>query len=224
VAFIYPYPGEHNPAAYDLENQIADPERRIERSMEGLFPFQGATIVDIGAGGGYHACLYAQRAAHVFAIEPAPGMLRQLYARVAASGLTNVSIVAADAEHIPLRDNLADVVHARFAYFFGPVQRGWVRSCEPGITEALRILKPGGWFFIIDNAHTSGQFASFLANYHYAKGRASELQPAIDKFYARHGFRYETVESAWVAPDRGLCAASSVWNSPQRQSSQSCHR
>jgi ubiquinone/menaquinone biosynthesis C-methylase UbiE len=201
VSDIYDYPGSHDKVTYDLENAIADPHRRIELFMETLAPFDGVALADIGAGGGYHACLYARKAARVYALEPAPAMLRQLYARVAESGLANISILAADAENMPLRDNWVDVAHARFAYFFGP-EGGSVRSCEPGIAEVMRILRPGGWFFIIDNALTTGEFAGILSRYGYAQGRSAAMQEASDAFYARHGFHHATVESTWTAPDR----------------------
>jgi ubiquinone/menaquinone biosynthesis C-methylase UbiE len=199
---IYNYPGANDKATYDLENAIADPSRRNESFMESLAPFDGAIVADIGAGGGYHACLYAQRASHVYAVEPAPLMLAQLYERVAASGLSNLSVIAAGAEDVPLRDGMVDVVHSRFAYFFGPEANG-VRSCEPGIREAMRILKPGGYFFIIDNDLTTGQFAHFLSLYAYSKDKAAEMQDANDRFYASHGFDHTTVKSTWTAPDPG---------------------
>src|SRR5947209_2564929 len=120
MGFIYDYIGAHDPATYELENGIADPERRIERFMESRVPFEGIALADIGAGGGYHVCLYAEKAARVFAVEPAPKMLGLLYARLAGSGLSNVSVIAAEAEEIPLQADLVDVVHSRFAYFFGP--------------------------------------------------------------------------------------------------------
>jgi len=135
--------------------------------MEGIAPLAGLSLADIGAGGGYHACRFAERAAHVFAVEPAPRMLRQLYGHVAGGARTNISVLAAGAEDVPLRDGCVDVLHSRFAYFFGPV-RGAVRSCEPGIREGLRLLRPGGHFFIVDNALTSGQFAGFLARFGYS--------------------------------------------------------
>jgi ubiquinone/menaquinone biosynthesis C-methylase UbiE len=201
LSYVYNYPGAYDKATYDLENEIADPRQHIERFMESLVSFDGATVADIGAGGGYHTCRYARKAACVYAIEPSPGMLQQLYARVAASGLTNISILAADAESVPLRDAWVDVAHARFAYFFGP-EGGSVRSCEPGIAEALRILKPGGTFFIIDNAFTTGEFAGVLSRYCYTRGKATAMQEASDAFYTRHFFQLMTVESTWTAPDR----------------------
>jgi ubiquinone/menaquinone biosynthesis C-methylase UbiE len=201
MAHVYDYIGAHNPETYDLENEIADPEWRIEAFMESRVSLAGIALADIGAGGGYHACRFARRAAQVYAVEPAPRMLRHLYARVARSDLTNVSILAANAEAVPLREGWVDVVHARFAYFFG-AESGSTRSCEPGIAEAMRILKPGGTFFIIDNALTTGQFAEILAQYGYARGKSSAMQEANDAFYTDHGFQHATVESSWTAPDR----------------------
>jgi ubiquinone/menaquinone biosynthesis C-methylase UbiE len=201
MGFVYEYIGAHNPGIYDLENRMADPEQRIEQFMESRVPLSGVALADIGAGGGFHACRFAEKAAAVFAVEPAPAMLRHLYARIAESGLSNVSILAAEAGDLPLRDDRVDVVHSRFAYFFGP-EGGAVRSCEPGIAEAMRVLKPGGCFFIIDNAFTSGQFAGLLSRYGYTRGKAAEMQRQHDEFYAAHGFRAATIESTWTAPDR----------------------
>jgi ubiquinone/menaquinone biosynthesis C-methylase UbiE len=201
VGYVYDYIGAHEPETYELENQIADPEQRIERFMESLTSLKGAALADIGAGAGFHACRFAQRAAQVFAVEPAPQMQWHLFRRLAASRLTDVSVLAAEAGELPLPDELVDVVHSRFAYFFGP-ERETVRSCEPGIREAMRILKPGGVFFIIDNALTTGQFAGFLSRFAYSKGRADAMQQANDEFYGGHGFQHTTIESTWTAPDR----------------------
>jgi len=163
--------------------------------------FSKLNAPDIGAGGGYHACRFAECATHVFAVEPAPRMLRQLYSRVAGGPAANISILAAGAEDVLLRDGCVDVLHSRFAYFFGPA-RGAVHSCAPGIREGLRLLRPGGHFFIIDNALTSGQFAGFLARFGYSQGQAARMQEENDEFYGGLGFACATVESTWTAPER----------------------
>ena len=59
----------------------------------------------------------------------------------------------------------------------------------------MRILKPSGVFFIIDNALASGQFAGILSRYGYTRGRdPGEAQRRSDDFYAGHGFRHATIE------------------------------
>ena len=66
----------------------------------------------------------------------------------------------------------------------------------------MRILRPEGFFFIIDNCLVSGEFAGVLARYGYSRSGALAMQQENDAFYARHGFSLTTVESEWKAPDR----------------------
>lgn len=198
---IYPYPGADNAEIYEWENRIADPEQLIEAFMESVASIAGRTVVDIGAGSAFHAVRFAQTARHVYAVEPAPGMLVQAHRRLADVQAPNVSLIAADAEAIPLQDGIADVIHSRFAYFFGPASDGVV-SCEPGIREAKRLLKPGGAFFVIDNDLLAGQFATFL-KYAYVSDPESE-QELCDQFWQEHGFNKAVIESTWTAPDRDI--------------------
>ncbi len=115
---VYDYPGAHDAVTYELENRIADPDARIEDFMDRLLPIDGRVVADVGAGGGYHAVRYAQRASHVFAVEPAPRMLVQLHRRIAAEPEaigSRISVLAAGAEAIPLPDASVDLLHSRLA-------------------------------------------------------------------------------------------------------------
>jgi ubiquinone/menaquinone biosynthesis C-methylase UbiE len=126
---IYHYPGADDPAAYEQLNLASDPDQRLEHLMFSLAPLKGTRLLDIGAGSGFHAVRYASQAAHIFALEPDPRMLAQLHARLAAGPCGNISVLAADAEHIPLPDASIDVAIARFAYFFcTPACPAWLRS------------------------------------------------------------------------------------------------
>ena len=50
----------------------------------------------------------------------------------------DISVLAAPAGHVPLADASVEIVHARFACFFG------TEDCLPGLREAQRVLVPGG--------------------------------------------------------------------------------
>jgi SAM-dependent methyltransferase len=65
-------------------------------------------------------------------------------------------VLAGSAERTGLPDASADVVHARFAYFFPP-------GTDAGLTEVLRVLRPGGSLLAVDNDYRWGEFARLLA-------------------------------------------------------------
>ncbi len=215
---FYRYPGASQPDVYEWENQIADPEQRIEAFMASVVSLDSRTIVDIGSGSAFHAARYATQhpGSRVFAVEPDPDMLAQAHRRLARNPLGNLSILAAYADDIPLRDGIADVVHSRFAYFFGP-EDAHVRSCEPGIAEAMRLLKPDGTFFVIDNSLTDGDFARLLRRYAWSMSAdGAEEQERRDAFWHGHGFARRTVLSSWSAPDRDVLRRVITMEFPER--------
>ena len=59
------------------------------------------------------------------------------------------------AQALPLPDASVDVVHARWAYFFGP-------GCEPGLAELARVVRRGGTAFVIDNDATRSTFGGWF--------------------------------------------------------------
>ena len=59
------------------------------------------------------------------------------------------------AQSLPVPDASVDVVHARWAYFFGP-------GCEPGLAELDRVVRRGGTAFVIDNDPTRSTFGAWF--------------------------------------------------------------
>jgi SAM-dependent methyltransferase len=143
-----------HPRSYELENAAVDRAGHVLPAMRAIAPWAGRTIVDLGCGTGYWLRRYAAEAGRVIGVEPDP-TLRAAAARAAAD-LPATAVLAGSAEHIPLPDASADVVHARFAYFFPP-------GAEAGVTEVLRVLRPGGHLVVVDNDYRWGEFAGLLA-------------------------------------------------------------
>src|SRR5580693_7859514 len=142
------------PAVYELENRALHQAGHVLTAMEGLAPWAGRTIVDLGCGSGFWLPVYAARAGRVIGIEPDRALLAAAERRTA--GQPRVESLAGSAEHIPLPDGSADVIHARFAYFFPP-------GTEAGLAEVLRVLRPGGALIVVDNDYRWGEFAGLLA-------------------------------------------------------------
>ena len=189
---LAPYPdwrfapniGKH-PASYQLENEAVDRAGHVLSAMRATAPWAGRIIVDLGCGTGYWLRRYAEEAAHVIGIEPDPA-LRTAAGRAAAD-LSNTKVTAGSAEHIPLPDASADVVHARFAYFFPP-------GTDAGLTEVLRVLRPGGQLVAVDNDYRWGEFALLLAAAAVRPPR--QTAAAVDTWWrdrgaARHEVRSE---------------------------------
>jgi SAM-dependent methyltransferase len=175
-----------SPAVYELENQAFDSDGHVWTAMRRLAPWSGKTVVDLGCGTGFWLPRYASEAADVIGIEPHPGLRAAATTRV--NGLLNVHVIAGSAEQTGLADASVDVVHARFAYFFGPGR-------EAGVAEALRVLRPGGALVVVDNDYRWGEFAQLLRAGLVAPGRVDP--EAVDRFWQQSGAAGFDVRSSW---------------------------
>jgi SAM-dependent methyltransferase len=173
-----------HPDHYELENQALDEAGHVLAAMRAMAPWAGQTIVDLGCGTGYWLRRYAADAARVIGLEPDP-VLRDA-ATKAAFGLPRTEILAGSAERIPLADDSADVVHARFAYFFPP-------GTDRGLAEVLRVLRPGGRLVVVDNDYRWGEFAGLLGA--SASRPPLETAAAVDAWWRDRGATRQEVRS-----------------------------
>jgi ubiquinone/menaquinone biosynthesis C-methylase UbiE len=148
-----------HPEVYETENRALDQAGHVLDALWALAPWTGKTVVDLGCGTGYWLGRYAEQAGRVIGIEPAAGLrarAERAAAELTGAGQPTVEVRAGSAEHTGLPDACADVVHARFAYFFPP-------GTDAGLTEALRVLRPGGQLIAVDNDYRWGEFSRLLA-------------------------------------------------------------
>jgi SAM-dependent methyltransferase len=172
-----------NTGLYEVENRALDPEGHVLSAMRARAPWAGRTLLDLGCGSGYWLAGYADEAAEVIGVEPDPRLLP-----LAAARDPRVRVRHGSAEHIPLPGQSVDVVHARFAYFFGP-------GCDPGLAEVMRVLRPGGTLVFVGNDLRAGEFAGLLRA---AKGMlAAGGGDEADAWWAARGADRTTVLSSW---------------------------
>ena len=143
----------------------------------------GRTVLDLGCGTGFHLPRFAATAARVVGVEPHPDLVA--LARRRTKALTNVEVVAGTAQDIPLGDASVEVVHVRWAYFFG-------RGSEPGLREIARVVRRGGTAFVIDNDATRSTFGRWFG-WGYPKVDPAE----VERFWARHGWTRTPVLTRW---------------------------
>jgi SAM-dependent methyltransferase len=185
-----------HPDVYEIENQALDRAGHVLQALRRIAPWAGRTIVDLGCGAGFWLPRYAAEARRVIGIEPDPAILAR--ATQVAADLPRTEVLAGSAEHTGLPDNSADVVHARFAYFFPP-------GTDAGLAEVLRVLRPGGRLVAVDNDYRWGEFAGLLA----AASSKPPLQVAatVDGWWRVRGAARHEIRSEWRYASRADLAA-----------------
>lgn len=152
--------------------------------MRSISPWRARDVLDLGCGTGFHLPLFAQEARRVTGVEPHPDLVA--LARRRTLQLENVEVRQGTAQAIPLADASVDVVHARWAYFFG-------RGCEPGLTELVRVVRRGGSAFVIDNDPTRSTFGGWFRRGHPHLPEPEE----IERFWSTHGWTRRPVDIVW---------------------------
>lgn len=173
------------PDVYELENLASDRAGVIDAAIGSLHPWEGATVLDVGCGTAFHLPRFAALGARVVGVEPHLPLVARARRRLAESGCRAV-VLAGDAEHLPVSDASVDLVHARWAYFFGA-------GCEPGLAELRRVIRPGGVACLVDNDTTRSTFGAWFTHAYPAYDPV-----AVQRFWDRQGFRTEHLTIHWT--------------------------
>lgn len=151
--------------------------------MREICSWTGRDVLDIGCGSGFHLPRWAYDARSVTGVEPHPGLVA--VARRRTSSLSKVSVRAGTAQRLPVADASVDMVHARWAYFFG-------LGCEPGLRELGRVLRRGGTAFVLDNDPTRSTFGGW-----FRQGYPSVDPLAVERFWSLQGWSRRPVDVVW---------------------------
>lgn len=173
----------HHTATYEVENRAADPDGVLWSALESLADWSGRDVLDIGCGTGFHLRRFAATARRVIGVEPHPDLAALARRRARAS--SNVSVLDGLAESLPLPDASVDVVHARWAYFFGP-------GSEPGLAELGRVVRRGGVALVVDNDPTRSTFGGW-----FRRGFPEVDASAVERFWSTHGWTRTPVDMGW---------------------------
>jgi len=173
----------HHPATYEIENRAVDPDGLIEQAMRSVGSWDGRVVLDLGCGTGFHLPRFADTAASVVGVEPHGDLVA--LARRRTRRLPHVRVEQGTAQAIPLPDASVDVMHARWAYFFGP-------GCEPGLAELDRVMRRGGTAYVIDNDPTRSTFGGWF------RRAFPEVDPgAVERFWSTRGWTRMPVLMRW---------------------------
>lgn len=192
----------HWPQVYEVENRAQDVHGAIWDAVRAVAPWDGADVVDVGCGTGFHLPLLARGARTVTGVEPYPPLVR--LARERTAGLREVQVLEGLGEALPLPDRSVDVLHARTACFFGP-------GCEPALVEAHRVLRPGGALVVVDLDASRGDYGRWM------RADLPRYDPAgVERFFTAQGFCLRRVDTLWRFENRAdLTAVLGIEFSPR---------
>jgi SAM-dependent methyltransferase len=155
----------------------------IEQAMRSQADWSGRVVLDLGCGTGFHLARFAADAAQVYGVEPHPDLLRLAARRTRSLG--HVSVLPGTAQAIPLPEGSVDVVHVRWAYFFGP-------GSEPGLAELARVVRRGGTAFVIDNDAGRSTFGGW-----FRRGYPGVDPDTVRRFWSTRGWRRTPLDVDW---------------------------
>ena len=156
--------------------------------MRAVDSWDGRVVLDVGCGTGFHLPWLAATAAAVIGVEPHADLVA--IARRRTRRLPNVEVRHGTAQALPLPDASVDVVHARWAYFFGP-------GCEPGLAELDRVVRRGGTAYVIDNDPTRSTFGGW-----FRRGFPEVDPHAVERFWSTRGWTRTPVDMRWSFASR----------------------
>ena len=126
----------------------------LEATMRRSRPGPVATVLDIGCGTGFHLPRFADDGRRASSASSRTRSSWRSPGGVPA-GCRWCRVAQGLRRGAPAPDASVDVVHARWAYFFGP-------GCEPGLAELDRVVRRGGTAFVIDNDPTRSTFGALV--------------------------------------------------------------
>ena len=173
----------HHTATYEVENRAVDPDGRLWSALLARVDWAGRVVLDIGCGSGFHLPRFATTARSVVGVEPHPDLVALACRRTRV--LPSVTVHQGAAQALPLPDASVDVVHARWAYFFGP-------GCEPGLAELTRVVRPGGVALVVDNDPTRSTFGGW-----FRRGYPDIDPTAVERFWSTQGWTRTPVDMGW---------------------------
>ncbi len=167
---------------YDLMNDFMSlgVHRLWKKSLLNMMnPLPNQKLIDVASGTGDIAKLflnYVNKSSQITCVDPNKGMIKK--GKEKLNKFKNIDWIIAHAEKLPIKDNLFDF----YTISFGLRN---AKNLNQALTEAYRVLKPGGRFLCLEFSKIQNEGLDFIyKNY-------SKLIPSIGKLVVGNREPYE---------------------------------
>jgi ubiquinone/menaquinone biosynthesis C-methylase UbiE len=160
----------------------------LARLVELVKPQPHWQALDVATGAGHTAAAFAPHVAGVIASDITEEMLGEARKLAATKGFANMHAASADAEALPFEDAHFDLVTCRIAPHHFP-------DVPTFVSEAWRVLRPGGTCAIVDNIAPDAESTPGFSN--------AELRDAALTYNA-----FEKIRD----PSHGRCLGMTEWS------------
>ncbi len=196
---------ESRESALRFWNMSQEEKWRVEKTIEWTDIKPDSRVLDIGAGPGTLAIPFAQKAAHVTAVEPAEGMVSVLREKMAEQGVKNISIVQKRWEDVDVKNDLQppyDVVIASFSLGMQDIRAAIEKMIEAS-SRYIYLYHFAGltswdlqWMELWPRLHGKEYYPApkcdVLYNVLYQMG----IYPHVRTFRLQHNQRYASMQEA----------------------------
>jgi ubiquinone/menaquinone biosynthesis C-methylase UbiE len=133
-----------------------DYQGKILPALLEICTFEGADVIDLGAGTGRLSCLLAPHVKSLCLLDASQHMLDFAAAKLARDGLDNWRSEVADNRSLPVADRSADVALSGWSlgYLVGEHPERWREELDKALDEMQRVLRPGGTIVILETLGT----------------------------------------------------------------------
>lgn len=133
-------------------------------------PLRGKEIIELGAGTGRITCKIAPFARRLVASDISHHMLILGKMHLTRLGLNNWFLSLESHTALPFMDDCADLIIAGWSFCYAAIDAGenWQGGLERALSEAARVLRPGGKLILIESLGTGFEFPNrpeVLKNY-----------------------------------------------------------
>ena len=199
---------ESRESALRFWNMCRKERSRIDQTVWETDMSPSSRVLDIGAGPGTLAIPFAQKAAHVTAVEPAEGMCSVMKEKMAEFGVSNIDIVQKRWEDVDIASDLSapyDVVIASFSLGMKDI-RAAIEKMVLASSRYVYLYHFAGlsswdiqwqmlWPKLHGKAYRLGPKSDVLYNVLYQIG----IYPNIRSFRLEHNQPYDSLDEAMAA-------------------------